>query len=250
MEKNIMRPKSHDDRPALEKEFEERVIEIQRVSRVVKGGRRIRFRALVVIGNHKGKVGMGVAKANEVAEAVRKASEKAKKHLILIPIINGTIPHEITVKHGGAKVMFRPATEGTSIVAGGSVRTVSELAGITDLLAKSMGSPNKINNVLATLKAFQSFNPMVAKQVRKYSERLIEGKNLPNLDKETEKVSKNEAKEIEVSQTEVSKVEENLPVIEEAKKPAKAESKPAKTEDGAKPAAEKVSKTTKKTIKK
>lgn len=153
------------------KEYDERVIEIARVSRVAKGGRRIRFRALVVIGNHNGKVGMGIAKATEVAEAVKKAVAQAKKHIIIVPIINGTIPHEMNVKHGGARVMFKPATPGTSIVAGGSVRFVAELAGITDLLAKSMGSSNKINNVTATLKAFESFNPEIVEKIRNYAKK-------------------------------------------------------------------------------
>lgn len=171
MEKNIMRSKPARFEKREPKEYEERVIEIARVSRVVKGGRRIRFRALVVLGNHNGKVGMGVAKANEVAEAVRKASTYAKKHMVLVPILNGTIPHEITVKRGGARVMLRPASPGTSIVAGGSVRVVAELCGITDLLTKSLGSANKINNVTATIKALSSFNPEVVEKVKGYIKR-------------------------------------------------------------------------------
>lgn len=167
MQKNIMKPKAAGGFKREPKEFEERVIEVSRVSRVVKGGRRIRFRALVVIGNHNGKIGMGIAKANEVAEAVRKATTYAKKHLIIVPIIGGTIPHEVEVKHGGAKVLLKPATEGTSIVAGGSVRSVAELAGISDLLSKSLGSSNKINNVTATLKALSSFNPDITAKVEK-----------------------------------------------------------------------------------
>lgn len=186
IEKNIMRPREFGrDRPQVEREFEERVIEVNRVSRVAKGGRRIRFRALVVIGNHKGKVGMGIGKANEVADAVRKATNKAKKKLIVVPIINGTIPHEILVKHGGSKVLFRPAAPGTSIVAGGSIRSVSELAGITDMLAKSLGSSNKVNNVIATLKAFQSFNKNVIEKLKKFDSKLIEAKEV-NVEKKTE----------------------------------------------------------------
>lgn len=163
-EKNIMRSRQSFEKREP-KEFDEKVIEIARVSRVVKGGRRIRFRALVVLGDHKGRIGMGVAKANEVAEAVKKAVAKAKKNIVNVPIINGTIPHEIIVKHGGAKVMLKPATLGTSIVAGGSVRSVAELAGISDLLAKSMGSSNKINNVTATIKALSSFNQSVVDKI-------------------------------------------------------------------------------------
>lgn len=169
-QKNIMRPRGTFEKREP-KEFEERVIEIARVSRVAKGGRRIRFRALVVIGNHNGKVGMGVAKANEVAEAVKKAVSLAKKRIVIVPIINGTIPYEMIVKHGGARVMLKPATSGTSIVAGGSVRFVAEMAGITDLLAKSMGSSNKINNVTATIKALSSFNEDIIAKLKKFTDR-------------------------------------------------------------------------------
>ena len=154
-EKNIMKPRSmRGEHRREEKEYDERVVEVQRVSRVVKGGRRVRFRALVVIGNHKGVIGMGVAKATEVAEAVRKSTVQAKKHLVSVPVINGTIPHEVLVKYGSARLLLKPAAPGTTIVAGGSVRVVAELAGITDMLGKIMGSSNKINNVTATIKAF------------------------------------------------------------------------------------------------
>lgn len=169
-QKNIMRQKSSYEKREP-KEYDEKVIEVARVSRVAKGGRRIRFRALVVIGNHNGKIGMGIAKANEVAEAVKKAVSQAKKHIKLIPIINGTIPYEVTQKHGGARVMLRPATSGTSIVAGGSVRSVAEMVGITDLLAKSLGSANKINNVTATIKALTSFNSDIVSKIKKYEEK-------------------------------------------------------------------------------
>lgn len=169
VEKNIMRQKGSFERREP-KEYDERVIEVNRVSRVVKGGRRIRFRALVVIGNHKGKIGMGIAKANEVSEAVRKATTLAKKHIVEIPLINGTIPHEINVKFGGARILLKPATEGTSIVAGGSIRSVAELAGITDLLSKSLGSSNKINSVTATIKALSSFNSDVVAKLKKLAE--------------------------------------------------------------------------------
>ena len=167
--KNFMRPRGHDAEKR-DSEFEERVIEVRRVARTVKGGRRIRFRALVVIGNKKGKVGAGIAKANDVTEAVKKAVTSAKKNIIIVPIIDGTIPYETTTKFASAVVMLRPATSGTSIVAGGSVRAVAELAGITDLLSKMMGSANKLNNVLATLKAFSSFNPAYTKIITDKSE--------------------------------------------------------------------------------
>jgi small subunit ribosomal protein S5 len=170
IEKNIMRQRGRG-REREVKEYDERVIEVARVSRVVKGGRRIRFRALVVLGNHTGKLGMGIAKANEVADAVRKATALAKKNFVQIPIINGTIPHEVFVKHGGAKVLLKPASSGTSIVAGGSIRQVAELAGISDLLSKSLGSSNKINIVTATIKALTSFNPDIVEKVKCISEK-------------------------------------------------------------------------------
>jgi len=174
-EKNIMRPRGKGGFEKREpKEYEERVIEIARVSRVTKGGRRIRFRALVVLGNRNGKVGMGVAKANEVAEAVKKATAKAKKHIRLVPIINGTIPHEITTKYGGARIMLKPAASGTSIVAGGSIRSVAELVGIKDLLAKSLGSSNKINSVTATIIALTSFNSGVVEKIKGFAKKADE----------------------------------------------------------------------------
>ncbi|HLC44152.1 MAG TPA: 30S ribosomal protein S5 [Patescibacteria group bacterium] len=167
--KNIMRPRSFGSRREPS-EFEERVIEVRRVARTVKGGRRIRFRALVVIGNKKGKVGMGIAKANDVAEAVKKAVAQAKKSLVVVPIIDGTIPYNVISKHGGAVVMLKPAASGTSIVAGGAVRAIAELAGITDLLSKMMGSSSKVNNITAMLKAFTSFNPEYTEKVQKYAD--------------------------------------------------------------------------------
>ncbi|MEI6498651.1 MAG: 30S ribosomal protein S5 [bacterium] len=169
-EKNMMRPRSFGGAKKEPSEFDERVVEVQRISRVVKGGRRIRFRALMVIGNKKGRVGMGVAKANDVSEAVRKATTLAKKHMIDVPIIDGTIPYEVTVKSGSARLILRPASSGTSIVAGGSIRVVAELCGITDLLSKSMGSPNKINNVTACILALSSFNPEYVARIQKMSD--------------------------------------------------------------------------------
>lgn len=166
LEKNIMKPKSFKRKPRAEKEFEERVIEIARVSRVVKGGRRIRFRALVVIGDKKGKIGMGVARANEVADAVKKAVSHAKKKMVEVPTINGTIPYEVTATHGAAKVVLKPASPGTSVVAGGAVRVVAELAGITDILAKILGTRNKVNNVHAVVKALSSFDSQYVEMAR------------------------------------------------------------------------------------
>jgi small subunit ribosomal protein S5 len=167
--KNIMRKRFHDEKREAP-EFEERVIEVRRVARTVKGGRRIRFRALIVIGNRKGKIGMGLGKSTDVSEAVRKAVTQAKKNLVIVPIINGTIPYEVTVKHGSAVVMLKPATSGTSIVAGGAVRAVADLAGITDLLSKMLGSASKVNNIIATIKALSTFNSAYTERIREFSE--------------------------------------------------------------------------------
>jgi len=170
LEKNIMRPKRTPFRKE-DKEFDERVLEVARVSRVAKGGRRIRFRALIAIGDRKGRVGVGIGKANEVSIAIQKATTKAKKNLIRVPIINGTIPHEIVAVHGAAKVLLRPATSGSSIVAGGAVRNIVELAGITDILAKILGSNSLINNALAVISGLSQFNPRVVSILQQYAEK-------------------------------------------------------------------------------
>ena len=139
-----------------EKQFEERVVVINRVTKVVKGGRRMRFAALVVVGDYEGHVGFGTGKAQEVPEAIKKAVEDAKKNIITVPIVGTTIPHEITGVHGAGKVYLKSAPEGTGIVAGGPVRNVVELAGIKDIVSKSQGSNTKINIVRATFKALSS----------------------------------------------------------------------------------------------
>lgn len=165
MKKNIMRPKGFKNKKREKKEYDERVVEISRVSRVVKGGRRIRFRALVVIGNKNGKVGMGVSKANEVASAVKKAVSQAKKNIIEVPIVSGTIPHEVIASYSASRIVLRPASLGTSIVAGSCVRTVLELAGIKDILSKILRSRNKINNVTATINALNSFDKEITQKI-------------------------------------------------------------------------------------
>ena len=141
--------------PRVEKEFEERVVTINRVTKVVKGGRKFRFAALVVIGDKKGRVGFGTGKANEVPDAIRKASEAAKRNVINVPIIHGTIPHEINGMYGSGHVFLRPASEGTGIIAGGPVRAVVELAGYSDIISKSIGSRTPINMVRATVEGLK-----------------------------------------------------------------------------------------------
>jgi len=148
-----------DQTPQEPKQFEELVINIDRVSRVVKGGRRFRFKALVVVGDNKTKVGIGVAKGADVQAAIAKATDVAKKHMIEIAIENGTIPHDCEVRSTGAQVLLMPAAPGTGIIAGGVVRSIIGVTGISNLLTKSLGSTNKVNIAYATIKALESLVP-------------------------------------------------------------------------------------------
>lgn len=142
------------------KEFEEEVIQIDRVTRVVKGGRRLRFRATVVIGNKRGKVGVGIGKSTEVTGAISKAIAQAKKNLIVVPMAGNTITHRVQVKFKSAKILMMPACPGTGIKAGGSIRKVVELAGIKDIMSKALGANNRLNNSQAAIKALALLKPI------------------------------------------------------------------------------------------
>lgn len=174
MEKKPVRKFNKGDN-RREKEFEERVVVINRVSKTVKGGRKMRFAALVVVGDRKGRVGFGTGKANEVPEAIKKAVENAKKNVFRVNLVNGnkTIPHTVIGHYGAGEVMLMPAVEGTGVVAGGAVRSVLELAGINDVMSKCIGSRTPINAVRATVCALQDLKTIngVAKiRGKKFSE--------------------------------------------------------------------------------
>jgi len=139
------------------REFEEKVIQVNRVSKKTKGGNKIGFSVLIVVGDKKGRVGVGLGKARDVASAIRKGANYAKKHLINVPIVKGTIPYDVYLKRGAAKILLKPAPEGSGIIAGGAVRAVVEAAGIRNISSKVLGTKNQASNVYATLEALQGF---------------------------------------------------------------------------------------------
>lgn len=175
--------------PQMAKEYEEEVIQISRVTRVVAGGRRLRFRATVAIGNKKGKVGLGTGKATEVVIAIQKAILQAKKNMVQVPIWKETIPHEIKVKFASARLLLIPAGPGTGIIAGGPARKILELAGVKNILAKCFGSTNKLNNSYAAMKALENL-------------KMIKRAESEKTDEQTDQTQKSEkTEELEKQQT-------------------------------------------------
>lgn len=151
----------------LEEQIDERVVEIPRVAKVVKGGRRFQFRVTVVIGDNHGKIGLGIGKANAVPDAMRKASERAHKHMVHVPLSGTTITHAVTGKVGGAVVLLKPASPGTGVIAAGGVRAVCEAVGVRDILTKSMGSANVLNVVKATFEALEQLKDPAEEAIRR-----------------------------------------------------------------------------------
>ncbi len=203
------------------KEFEEQVIQIDRVTRVVKGGRKLRFRATVAIGNKKGKVGIGVGKSQEVTGAIQKAIAFAKKDMINVKLDESTIPHAIKIKFKAAKILLLPAGPGTGIIAGGTIRKVLELAGVKDILSKSYGTTNKVNTTKATVEALKLLEVTPGMAIKKKKQAKTEKKETKAAPKKTEaKAEKKDAapKKAAPKKETAKKAEKAAPKKETAKK--------------------------------
>ena len=162
----MRRDRKFNGRKREKPEYDQKLLDLARVTRVVKGGRRFRFRATLVIGNRKGKVGVGVGKGSDVSDAIKKAFDDGKKKIIFIKTVKNTIPHDIYWKQGSARIILKPAKEGRGIVAGGAVRAVVEFAGIKDIVSKSLGTSNKLNVARATLSALDSLKDSKTRAMR------------------------------------------------------------------------------------
>lgn len=204
-------------KPRAPKEFVEELVQLDRVSYVVKGGRRMRFRATMLIGDQKGRVGMGIGKANEVVDAIRKGVAEAKRNLVSIDIVNDTIPHTTRAKFKASKVLLLPASDGTGVIAGGVVRRVCQLVGIPNILSKSMGSRNKINMAIATMNALSN---------SKIFDGLVVNKSFDETIKEREEVKKRAIDRAAAEEKAAKEAEKKRKKDEEATK--KAEEKAAK----------------------
>lgn len=158
-------------------EYDQQIIDIARVTRVMAGGKRMRFRTCIAIGNKKGEVAIGLAKGADVAISVQKAVQKAKKNIIKVEIVNNTIPHEIYKKYGAAKILLKPARKGRGVIAGGAVRIILELAGIKNITGKILGTNNKVNNVKCTIEALKSLKKVKTKEGKKFNKKDIKKKN-------------------------------------------------------------------------
>jgi small subunit ribosomal protein S5 len=207
---NDRRPRRPQMEPE-EKQFDERTLHIDRVARVVKGGRRFRFRALVVVGDRKTRVGIGMAKGADVTAAVTKATDVAKKNFITVSLYKGTLPHESTAKVGGANILIKPASAGTGLIAGGVIRTILEVAGVKNVLSKSLGSTNKANTAYATIEALRLLEP---------SKNWVTAPNRKQADRDVTKAAAKKVSEAKpaVAKKAPAKTSEDKPSAKEGKK--------------------------------
>lgn len=210
----------HFRREVEKDDIEEKVIQIDRITRVVKGGRRLRFRAIVVVGDGKGKVGLAVDKSSEVVGAIQKATRKARKDMFMVNLNETTIPHEIIAEHAGARVFLKPAKKGTGVIAGGAVRPILEVTGVKDILSKIQGSSSKLNNSYATIEALKSL-------------RKIDSQEKKKTDSSTQKATKNKKEPEKKSNPSTSKTTKDKEEKKSVKKTVKPKESPS-TDSGSK----------------